>query len=148
MTGMATLTSTHTTPREAVHFVLLGLRAAWLNERLHQPALEVITPRDRELITMVATSPFGVSRSGLIDLQRRLGTTTPGNAVRWVDRLVAEGWLEFLPDGAPDDPRVDLPAQVRNDLAAQADQLLNHHHESGCGRDVFSPVTTNRGEER
>lgn len=121
MTGMTTSTTQGPDPRRA--FLLLGLRATWLHQKLGQPALEVTTPRDREILTMVATSPHGLTQSDLVDLQRRLGTTSPASAARWIDRLVAERWLEVLSDSDPDNPTVDLPAQVRHDLAAQAAEL-------------------------
>lgn len=119
MTGMTTTKDPD--PRSTL--LHLGLRAAWLHQTLRQPALEVITPRDREILTTVATSPTGATRSDLVDLQRRLGTTTTDSATRWINRLVSERWLEFLPGSDPDDPTVDLPAQVRDDLAARAAEI-------------------------
>lgn len=103
--------------------VLLGLRAQWLHAQLNQPAMEIAAPRDRELLTMVATSTYGVARSALVDLQRRLGTTTPGSAGRWVDQMVSSGWLEAAPDADPTDPRIDLPQSVREEISHRAAAL-------------------------
>lgn len=103
--------------------VLMGLRAQWLHMQLNQPAMEIAVPRERELLTMVATSPFGLARSALIDAQRRLGTTTPSAAGRWVDQMVASGWLEVITDSDPSDPRVDMPKSVREQIEHRAAQL-------------------------
>jgi len=71
------------------------------------PAADALAPRDRELLTLVATRPTGLPESALVDLQRRLGVQ-PGASVRWLDRLIAQGWIErHLED---DEPRIDLPA--------------------------------------
>jgi hypothetical protein len=85
----------------------LGIRAAWLHLQLTGPAADALAPRDRELLTLVATRPTGLAESALVDLQRRLGVQ-PGASVRWLDRLIAQGWIErHLED---DEPRIDLPA--------------------------------------
>lgn len=103
--------------------VLMGLRAQWLHMQLNQPAMEIAVPRDRELLTMVATSPFGLARSALIDAQRRLGTTSPSAAGRWVDQMIASGWLETIAESDPADPRVDMPKSVRDQIEHRAAQL-------------------------
>jgi hypothetical protein len=85
----------------------LGIRAAWLHLQMTGPAADALAPRDRELLTLVATRPTGLPESALVDLQRRLGVQ-PGASVRWLDRLIAQGWIErHLED---DEPRIDLPA--------------------------------------
>lgn len=85
----------------------LGIRAAWLHLQMTGPAADALAPRDRELLTLVATRPTGLAESALVDLQRRLGVQ-PGASVRWLDRLIAQGWIErHLED---DEPRIDLPA--------------------------------------
>ena len=85
----------------------LGIRAAWLHLQMTGPAADALAPRDRELLTLVATRPTGLPESALVDLQRRLGVQ-PGASLRWLDRLIAQGWIErHLED---DEPRIDLPA--------------------------------------
>lgn len=111
---------THTSER--VSALRLGLRAQWLHTQLNQPAMEIAVPRDRELLTLVATTPTGVARSFLIDAQRRLGTTTPGAAGRWVDALVFSGVLEVSEPDA-EDPWIDIPHDVRRQIEARVGEL-------------------------
>jgi len=106
MAGMPTPTSWNIV-FEPSTVLALGIRAAWLHLQMTGPAADALAPRDRELLTLVATRPTGLPESALVDLQRRLGVQ-PGASVRWLDRLIAQGWIErHLED---DEPRIDLPA--------------------------------------
>jgi len=106
MAGMPTPTSWNI-DFEPSTVLALGIRAAWLHLQMTGPAADALAPRDRELLTLVATRPTGLPESALVDLQRRLGVQ-PGASVRWLDRLIAQGWIErHLED---DEPRIDLPA--------------------------------------
>jgi len=106
MAGMPTPTSWNI-DFEPSTVLALGIRAAWLHLQMTGPAADALAPRDRELLTLVATRPTGLAESALVDLQRRLGVQ-PGASVRWLDRLIAQGWIErHLED---DEPRIDLPA--------------------------------------
>ena len=75
----------------------LGLRALWLHLQLTGVEALALAPRDRELITLVATRPRGVPLS---DLLTRMRTTSALNAEagrHWIQRLVDQvsGW--FVP---------------------------------------------------
>lgn len=124
MTGMEMATGwTDDSSIDRVTAVSLGLRAQWLHVQLNQPAMEIAVPRDRELLTMVATAAFGLAHSTLVDVQRRLGTTTPSAAGRWIDQMVASGWIEVVDGSDPNDPRIDVPRSVRERIAHHAAQL-------------------------
>ena len=85
----------------------LGIRAAWLHLHMTGPAADALAPRDRELLTLVATRPTGLPERALLDLQRRLGVQ-PAASVRWLDRLISQGWIDrHLENG---ETRIDLPA--------------------------------------
>lgn len=117
MTGMDMATGWTDDITDRTTTVSLGLRAQWLHMQLNQPAMEIAVPRDRELLTMVATSAYGLTRSALVDKQRRLGTTTPSSAGRWIDQMVASGWMEVVDGSDPSDPRLDVPRSVREQIA-------------------------------
>ncbi|WP_313535474.1 hypothetical protein [Arsenicicoccus bolidensis] len=76
----------------------LGLRALWLHLQLTGVEALALAPRDRELITLVATRPRGVP---LTDLLTRMRTTSALNAEagrHWIQRLVDQGWLSVRED--------------------------------------------------
>lgn len=102
---------------EPAAVLALGVRAAWLHMVLASPSGDVLAPRDREILTLVATRPHGVDLSDLTSLLRRLGVTH-GAALHWVDRLVGQGWLSRT--GDPAFAVIDLPA---TDAAWVTDQV-------------------------
>lgn len=89
----------------------LGARALWLDMANTGSRSASLTPRDRNVLALVATRPHGATLAEITDLLRRAGAA-PDNATRWVHRLVAEGWLSREED------RLDLPT---DDLALLAD---------------------------
>lgn len=95
------------TPFPPVQTVLyVGARAIWLHMAITGPRSASLTPRDRDVLTLVATRPNGATLDEITDLLRRNGTTT-GHPTRWVQRLIAEGWLSASGN------TIDLPAQDR-----------------------------------
>lgn len=100
--------------------VVLGLRAAWLHLHLTSPAGTVLTPRDREILTLVATSPAGMDLDALTDRLRPLNGLTHSSALRWIHRLAGQGWLEAT--GA----HIDLPRADLDWITQQGAQALRH----------------------
>lgn len=85
---------------------ILGWRGVWLHAALTGPVADALAPRDREVLALVATSPFGVDRDAVARHLRRLGLT-PSAAQACLERLTGRGllWLQ--------DDRVDLtPADL------------------------------------
>jgi hypothetical protein len=105
---------------EPATVLTLGIRAAWLHLHLVDPRIDALAPRDRELLTLVATRPHGIPQRTLVDLQRRLGVQ-PAAAERWIDRLIAQGWLERR--HADPGPVIDLPAPDLDWIGHQVDRL-------------------------
>lgn len=81
----------------------LGWRAVWLHVALTD-AGEGLSPKDRDLITLVATSALGVDTRTAAVFLRRFGTT-PQATLRRIRQLVAAGYLSL----DQDETRVDLP---------------------------------------
>lgn len=84
-----------------------GLRAVWLQLQLTGPQACLLTPRDREILTLVTLQPFGVLLPQLCATVRAaLGTPTHAT-IRRIDHLENEGLLHrHLIDGQT---LVDLP---------------------------------------
>ncbi len=70
----------------------------------NSPAADALAPRDREVLALVATSPFGVDRDAVGRLLRRLGLTARA-AYACLEGLTASGLLSIHDD------RADLPAE-------------------------------------
>ncbi len=73
-------------------FLTLGLRSWWLHEHLTING-SFMSPRDRDILTCVATSLTGLSRPELLDRMRVLGVAVELMARLELNRLVAQGWL-------------------------------------------------------
>lgn len=87
---------------DAEQLQTLGLRATWLRMCLARTAA-VMTPRDRDVLTVVALSVHGVAEH---DLLARLRDLTPGSAHAWLEHLCAT-WLSRR--YVDDVPVIDLP---------------------------------------
>lgn len=103
----------------------LGLRAIWLHLQMSGPAAAVLTPRDREILTLVATRP-GITLEGLADLLRTSGSPRSSATFR-VTSLVGEGFVDATRDGqraatddAPAEVVIDLPEPDLQWIAEQA----------------------------
>ena len=103
-----------------------GLRAAWLHLTLTGVAAEALSPRDREVLAVVATHPHGASRQQCLAQLRRMGV---GEQVgeRVIRSLARAGWLDAGPDVSKhadsSQSRVDLPAADREWISQQVQAL-------------------------
>ena len=100
---MALLTDEFTEQIDRELLDCLAWRAVWLHRALTDPAGDLLTPRDRELLVLVATSPLGVNPGAAARHLRRFGTS-PAAAQTCIERLVHTGHLS-----ASSDLRLDLP---------------------------------------
>jgi|GEM_PF-2054117 len=106
---------------EVQALISLGLRAAWLHMHLTGTAAAALSPRDREILTLVATRPQGIAQQDLVDQLRLRGVSTVWAAVRYVDRLIADGWLHRR--GGHSDAVIDLPVQDSQWIASHASRV-------------------------
>lgn len=125
---MSVETGTINVPDETLR--ALGLRAIWLHIQLSGPAAATMTPRDREILTLVATRP-SITLQGLTDLLRSNGHPRPNSRAR-VLTLATEGFIDARVDGRYATTR-DVDDQVVVDLTAAdlrwiADQLAATDH--------------------
>lgn len=99
----------------------LGWRTVWLHGLLTGSVADaaggelLLAPRDRELLTLVATSVLGVDGRQARRQLRRFGST-PRSAQVAIDRLVELGVL------SQHGPRLDLPAQDLAWIAARTEE--------------------------
>lgn len=100
---MALLTDEFTEQIDHALLDQLAWRAVWLHRALTDPAGDLLTPRDRELLVLVATSALGVNPGAAARHLRRFGTS-PAAAQSCIERLVHTGHLS-----ASSDLRLDLP---------------------------------------
>lgn len=101
--AMALLTDEFTEQIDHALLDQLAWRAVWLHRALTDPAGDLLTPRDRELLVLVATSALGVNPGAAARHLRRFGTS-PAAAQACIERLVHSGHLS-----ASSDLRLDLP---------------------------------------
>lgn len=103
---------------------VLGLRAIWLHMLLSGPAAGALAPRDREILTLVATRP-GITLAELTDLLRLNGSPRPSVRFR-VLSLVSEGFIDATRDdrraATDDDPTEVVIDLTRADLHWIAEQ--------------------------
>lgn len=71
---------------------VLGWRAHWLHKWLTGNAASALTDRDRAVLTLVATTPAGITTDQLVTALRVGGVSKTAGAAR-ITRLVQEGWL-------------------------------------------------------
>lgn len=112
MTGMVIPLEMSQADFDVDQLLRLGLRATWLRLCLQRTAA-VMTPRDRDVITAVATSPHGISE---YDLIARLRDLSPGSAHAWIEHLCAT-WLTRR--YVEDIPVIDLPQDDRSWIEAR-----------------------------
>lgn len=131
--GMALLTEEFTERIDPELLTQLGWRAVWLHRALTDPSGNLLTPRDRELLVLVATAPLGVSPGAASRHLRRFGTS-PAAAQLSIERLVQGGHLSVGADLRLDLPVTDLdwiehhrgdvsPARVSPSASANSRQL-------------------------
>lgn len=77
---------------EPATLLTLGLRAAWLHMQLVTSAGQVLAPRQREILTCVATRPYGMPEAQVRSRMRALGLID-GDADTELHRLIGQGWL-------------------------------------------------------
>lgn len=106
MTGMP-IPSTWPPGLETQTLITLGLRAAWLHMHLTGSTAIALAPRDREILTLVATRPLGIAQEELVTQMRVRGASGSTGSLRYVDRLIADGWLSRR--GSHRDAVIDLP---------------------------------------
>lgn len=94
---------------EPAAVIALGLRAGWLHLTLTGPRSAGLTSRDRDVLTFVATSAYGVSELAITANLRRGGVKWP-TASASIQRLVAEESLSRRGIG-PGTFVVDLPGE-------------------------------------
>lgn len=92
---------------------VLGWRAHWLHTWLTGNAASALTDRDRAVLTLVATTPAGITTDQLVTALRVGGVSKTAGAAR-IARLIQEGWL------SQNDGVVDLPAADTAWIANQA----------------------------
>lgn len=92
---------------------VLGWRAHWLHKWLTGNAASALTDRDRAVLTLVVTSPAGITTDQLITALRVGGVSKTAGAA-CITRLVQEGWLR------QNDDVIDLPEA---DIAWIADHI-------------------------
>lgn len=98
-----------------------GLRAMWLNATLTSPAADALSPREREVLTVVAIGADGASARRCSVQLRRLGVGEEA-AGRVQAALVQAGWLAYR-IGAGGEQVLDLPAEDRTWIAEQVRSL-------------------------
>lgn len=114
-----------TVAHESTLITTLGFRAVWLHLQLSGPAAAVHCPRDREILTLVATRPSGMTLDDLTHTLHRFGCARPAAAHR-IRALADEGFLALsVHDGQS---TVDLPP---NDLDWIASQTASTNDEKG-----------------
>ncbi len=101
--AMALLTDEFTEQIDQEMIERLAWRAVWLHRALTDPSGDLLAPRDRELLVLVATSTLGVNCGAAIRHLRRFGTS-PAAGQACIERLVHTGHLS-----ATSDLRLDLP---------------------------------------
>lgn len=103
-----------------------GLRAAWLHLTLTGVAADALSPRDREVLAVVATHPHGASRKQCLTQLRRMGVGEQAGE-RVIRSLATAGWLDAGSDtekqADPGEARVDLPAADREWISQQVQAL-------------------------
>lgn len=92
-----------------------GLRAAWLHLTLTGAAADALSPRDREVLAVVATHPHGASQRQCLNQLRRMGVGEEAGA-RVIRSLARAGWLDAGVSGAFDAAAIGDPGEVRVDL--------------------------------
>lgn len=107
---------------ETQALLTLGLRALWLQQHLAGRAAAFLHGRDRGILTLVATWPWGISQTDLNRQLRTLGLAVEPAASLETSRLVHEGWLsQITRDNAT---WIDLPTEDTAWIAEQVRSQL------------------------
>ncbi len=83
---------------------LLAWRTVWLHAALTSPRAALLAPRDRELLSLVATSALGVDVDLALRHLRRAGSSSHAGG-SCIARLLALDYVSLTDD------RIDLPLQ-------------------------------------
>lgn len=111
------------TPMDRDTVLTAGLRAMWLHLMLTSPAADALSPRERELLTLVATNPQGATAKQC-SRQLRLGGLDEHAATRVHNALVQGGWLVYR-IGPGEHQVLDLIEEDRVWIAQQVHQMTN-----------------------
>ncbi|MDN5804135.1 MAG: hypothetical protein L0H26_06045 [Microlunatus sp.] len=104
---MALLTDEFTAEIQPQMLTELGWRSVWLHRALTDIGSDVLAPRDREVLVLVATSPYGVAPASAVAHLRRFGSSRV-TAQSCLERLMTAGYLSQTEAGAIDLPSADL----------------------------------------
>lgn len=99
----------------------MGARALWLQRHLAGRARVFLNGRDRGVLTLVATHPYGLARRDLLTAMRALGLGVAPVSQLELARLESEGWINQSVRHGVD--WIDLPAEDTSwiaELVAQA----------------------------
>lgn len=122
--GDVPLMTSQSTGKDPSTVITLGLRAVWLHLAVYGPGAPALTPRDRDALTLVATSAYGAHEESVI-LHLRRGGATRVAASACTRRLVLEGYLSYrLDETGASGPVVDLPLEDLYWIAANARTLM------------------------
>lgn len=108
---------------EPTTLLTLGLRAAWLHMQLVTAAGQVLAPRQREVLTCVATRPYGMPEPQLRSRMRALGLVD-GDADTELHRLIGQGWLSAHDHAGQ--TWIDLPEADVTWIGAHTQRLIAH----------------------
>ena len=108
---------------EPATLLTLGLRGAWLHMQLVTAAGQVLAPRQREVLTCVATRPYGMPEEHLRSRMRALGLVD-GDADTELRRLIGQGWLSAHDHAGQ--TWIDLPEADVSWIGAHTQRLIAH----------------------